>query len=139
MSQPLGPPMLPTEWVTRIASLVHTIRPDWHEPGIRAALAKVADRPLIDVTIAAVTACRRVDQRIPDIIAMDGTHWPGPTVAQRTYTEPGIVTRCEHGEIGARCLECNPRKTAGPSLTPEMRAQIRAALHQGQAEARGQQ
>lgn len=127
MTAPIGPQVASGEWVARLASLVHTIRPDWQEPGIRSALTKVADRPLLDVALAALAACRRIDQRTPAVIACDGDHWP-KAQAQRTYTESGIVTYCAHGEPGTRCLECFPRIHTGVGPTPEQRAAIRAAL-----------
>ena len=125
---PIGPQTVPGEWVARLASLVHTIRPDWDEPGIRSALAKVAGRPLLDVTHAAIAATRRIDQRTPAIIATDGKHWPGADEAQRTHAEPGIVTYCEHGRPGAlHCNECQPPvERTGP--TPEQREQMRRAI-----------
>ena len=124
MTQPIGPQTVTGEWVARLASLVHELRPDWQEPGIRAALAKVADRPLIDVAAAALAACRRTDQRTPAIIAADGSHWPKADT-QRTYTEAGVVTYCSHGEPGTRCLICHPR-THQP-ITDDTRALIAAA------------
>lgn len=130
MTQPIGPTYVGTAWVQRLASLVHEIRPDWDEPGIRSALSRVADRPLIDVTAAAVAACRRIDQRSPGIIALDGQHWPTGQQAQRTYTESGLLTRCEHNIIGARCPDCYPRDRHGVVPTTEQRAQMRAAIQQ---------
>ena len=130
MSQPIGPTYVGTAWVQRLASLVHELRPDWDEPGIRSALSRVADRPLIDVTAAAVAACRRVDQRSPGIIALDGQHWPTGQQAQRTYTESGLLTRCEHGIVGARCPDCYPTERRGTSLSPEMRERMRADIRE---------
>ena len=124
----LGPQHLPTEWVARLASLVHELRPDWDEHGVRSVLSKVADRPLIDVASAAVAACRRIDQRTPSIIAASGSHWPDASNSQRTYTEPGIVTYCAHGEPGMRCTECYPRHHQGAGPTDEQRAAMRAAI-----------
>ena len=127
---PIGPQTVPHEWVARLASLVHAIRPDWDEPGIRSALTKVTDRPLVDVAAAAVAATRRIDQRSPQIIAMTGDHWP-TAGAQRTYAEPGVVTYCEHGEPGTRCPECHPpRRHTGVGPTPEQREQMRRALRE---------
>ena len=129
----------------QIAAAVSMIRPQWLTSSLSTMLgklpARLRDRPARDVHLALLWLAYDPRQDTPRLLREDGPWWnlaalTGPRV---TVTEPGIVTRCEHGEIGARCLECNPRKTAGPSLTPEMRAQIRAALHQGQAEARGQQ
>ncbi|MDI9627066.1 MAG: hypothetical protein QM286_00725 [Acidobacteriota bacterium] len=131
----IGPQTVTGEWTARLANLVHTLRPDWQEPGIKAALAKVADRPLIDVASAAIAACRRTDQHTPAIIAASGNHWPDPTNAQRTYIEPGIITRCQHGKPGIRCTECYPLRThSGTGPTPEQKAAIRAAVAAGRAE-----
>ena len=99
MTQPIGPPVVTREWVARLASLVHELRPDWQEPGIRSALTRVADRPLIDVAAAAIAASRRTDQRTPAIIAADGTHW-AKADTQRTYTEAGIVTGVDVRGVG---------------------------------------
>ena len=112
-SQPVGPQHTPTEWTPRLASLVATIRTDWDETEIRAALHKLADRPLIDVAATALAACRRLDERKPTIIGRP---------------EAGIVTYCAHGEPGARCLECHPHTHQGVGPTPEQRAVMRAAI-----------
>ena len=139
MTQPIGPQVASGEWIARLANLVHTIRPDWQEPGIRSALAKVADRPLLDVALAALAACRRIDQRTPAVIACDGDHWP-KAQAQRTYTEPGIVTYCPHGEPGMRCTECYPsRPHSGTGPTPEQRAAMRAAIAAAKQAAKGRE
>ena len=71
-----GPDTTTTHWIKRLATLIHEIRPDWAEPGIASALAKVADRPLADVAVAAIKAATtRTDQRTPAIIGMGGSHW----------------------------------------------------------------
>ena len=71
-----GPDTTTTHWIKRLATLIHEIRPDWAEPGIASALAKVSDRPLADVAVAAIKAATtRTDQRTPAIIGMGGSHW----------------------------------------------------------------
>ena len=123
----IGPQHLPTEWVARVASLVHAIRSDWDEPGVRSVLAKVADRTLGDVVIAAVTAAlTRPDQRTPAVIAAAGSHWPN--LGAHTYTEPGIVTYCEHGRPGAlHCPDCTPTvDRPGPDRIAEIRRAARS-------------
>ena len=71
-----GPDTTTTHWIKRLATLIHEIRPDWAEPGIASALAKVADRPLAEVAVAAIKAATtRTDQHTPAIIAMGGSHW----------------------------------------------------------------
>lgn len=116
------------EWVARLASLVNALRPDWDEHDVRSVLAKVADRPLIDVASAAVAACRRIDQRTPSIIAASGSHWPDASNSQRTYTESGIVTWCAHGRPGAlHCPDCTP---VADRATPDRIAEIRRAARE---------
>lgn len=58
-----------------LAALIHCIRGDWGIPGIVAALAKVAGRPLYEVILAAVLAARNPQAKTPEVIAMDGDHW----------------------------------------------------------------
>ena len=71
-----GPDTTTTHWIKRLATLIHEIRPDWAEPGIASALAKVSDRPLAEVAVAAIKAATtRTDQRTPAIIGMGGSHW----------------------------------------------------------------
>ena len=71
-----GPDTTTTHWIKRLATLIHEIRPDWAEPGIASAIAKVADRPLAEVAVAAIKAATtRTDQHTPAIISMGGSHW----------------------------------------------------------------
>ena len=46
------------------------------------------------------------------------------------YTESGILTRCEHGIVGARCPDCYPTERRGTSLSPEMRERMRADIRE---------
>ena len=128
----VGPQRVPTEWVARLANLVATLRSDWDEAGIRSVLHRVTDRPLGDVTIAAVTAAlTRTDQRTPAVIATTGKHWP--SYGAHTYAEPGIVTICEHDRPGVSCAECHPRERVGVPMPDDVREKIRAGIVEGQA------
>ena len=81
-----GPDTTTTHWIKRLATLIHEIRPDWAEPGIASALAKVADRPLADVAVAAIKAATtRTDQRTPAIIGMGGSHWVQDASSSSSY------------------------------------------------------
>ncbi len=132
MSAPIGPPTVPTGWVSRLATLVSTIRHDWDEAGVRAALAKVVDRPLGVVSAAAINAAlTRTDQRSPAIIAMSGTHWPADT--QWRDVSSNIVTWCDHSKPGTSCAECYPPKPAGVAMPPEVRERIRQDAAEGRA------
>ena len=101
-----------------LAYLVHHIRTDWDQPGIAAQLAKLHDRPLAAVALAAITAAAtRPDQRTPAVIASAGSHWrdfprhePTPTPDQ--YTQ-------------------EPVNTAPPDRASAYLAEIRANLHGG--------
>ena len=121
----VGPQRVSAEWVARLANLVATLRTDWDEVGIRSVLHKVTDRPLGDVTIAAVTAAlTRTDQRTPAVIATTGKHWP--SYGAHTYAEPGVVTYCEHGRPGAlHCPDCQPA-TERVGMPANLRTQLRA-------------
>ena len=134
--QPIGPRTVETAWASRLANLVHAIRHDWDEAGIRSAILKVADRPLLEVAVAALAATGRVDQRTPAVIALDGEHWrilhPAPAPAPRT---PVLITYCEHNEPGRSCSECFPPVPVERALpTAEQKAAIRAAVAAGRAE-----
>ena len=81
-----GPDTVSTRWIKRLATLIHEIRPDWAEPGIASALAKVADRPLAEVAVAAIKAATtRTDQHTPAIISMGGSHWVQDASSSSSY------------------------------------------------------
>ena len=81
-----GPDTVSTHWIKRLATLIHEIRPDWAEPGIASAIAKVADRPLAEVAVAAIKAATtRTDQHTPAIISMGGSHWVQDASSSSSY------------------------------------------------------
>ena len=81
-----GPDTTTTHWIKRLATLIHEIRPDWAEPGIASAIAKVADRPLAEVAVAAIKAATtRTDQHTPAIISMGGPHWVQDASSSSSY------------------------------------------------------
>ena len=101
----IGPQIVPTEWTQRVANLVHAIRPDWDENGVASSLRKVADRPLAQVVLAAVTAATtRPDQRTPAVIAQDGSHWR--VGATGSTDQPPRAQRCVHDVVG-HCDACH--------------------------------
>ena len=80
-----------------LAYLVHHIRTDWDQPGIAAQLAKLHDRPLAAVALAAITAAAtRPDQRTPAVIAANGSHWAAMPQHTPTPTPPAHAS--EPGE-----------------------------------------
>lgn len=124
-----------------LAFLVAQLRTEWAEPGILAALRKVSEHPLADVTAAALDcAVHRADQRSPAIIAMDGRHWTaldrmaGQDAAPPPPTQSVIVTYCAHGEPGSSCPECFPRTHHGALPTAEQRAAMRQAIADAKTE-----
>lgn len=89
-----------------LAFLIHELRNEWDEHGTLVTLRKVTDRPLADVTLAALyCATRRTEQRTPACIALDGEHWragerlAGQT-AESTYTPTAATDRqcTTHGD-----------------------------------------
>jgi hypothetical protein len=68
--------MITKEQATHIVELVQTIRPSWDEPGILAALVKVRDRSLADITTAAINAAADPTMHTPKSISFSGPHWP---------------------------------------------------------------
>ena len=88
-----------------IAFLVHSIREDWHEAGIMAALKKLNDRDIADLATAALKAAKRTDQRTPEVIAMSGSHWSEAKHAEPTPQPPARRS-------GLVCWGCN-RDRAG--------------------------
>lgn len=126
-----GPTIVPTEWTARLASLVHTIRPDWDEAGTTATLRKVCDRPLADVALAAIVcALTRTDQRSPAVIALDGKHWHALDAQPAQRTADIAPTLCEHGNRPARCEPCNAHRGGPPP--PDLWRQMRADIAHAQ-------
>lgn len=115
----IGPQNVPTEWTSRIANLIHTLRPDWDQRGIETQLRKVCDRPLGTVALAAISAAlERIDQRTPTVIAADGPHWRIGTA--KPTEQPPSAQRCPHNVVGY-CDACN-----GPLPSLERIREIRA-------------
>lgn len=58
-----------------IARVVNALRPEWDEPGIRAALRPVAGRNAFDVAMAAIRAAADSGANNPGVIPTEGPHW----------------------------------------------------------------
>lgn len=123
-----------------LAFLVHEIRDEWDERGIVVALRKVSDRPLPDVTAAALhCAVKRTDQRSPMCITFDGEHWRalgrltgGDTAPSGQPQPPSRLTCPVHGSPEP-CRDCPPPVTpeVAQLRLAEARAAIRAARDGG--------
>lgn len=80
-----------------IAYLVAACRPhgckQWDEAGIYANLAKVRDRSLASITIAAIQAAEDRNAATPGVIAAPGPHWRAPEAAPtpRQTEDPGLA------------------------------------------------
>ncbi len=84
-----------------LAFLLHEIRDEWDEHGSLTVLRKLSDKPLADVSAAAIyCAYHRTDQRTPACIALPGEHWQALSrmanqqPAEPTYTPPAATERC---------------------------------------------
>lgn len=115
-----------------LAFLVHEIRDEWDERGVLAALRKVSDRPLADVTAAALhCAIKRTDQRTPLCIAFDGEHWRALERITGTTQPPGGAQPPDrlacpiHGDPEP-CRTCPPKAT--PETAARRLAEARAAI-----------
>lgn len=67
-----------------LASLVHTLRPDWDIPGIAAAIHRARHRaPALGIAHAALRLAERTDLRTPAVLEQDGAHWHPTAVETR--------------------------------------------------------
>ena len=117
-----GPDTTTTHWIKRLATLIHEIRPDWAEPGIASALAKVADRPLAEVAVAAIKAATtRTDQRTPAIISMGGSHWVQDANSSSSYRPTAANTpscgNCGYPEDAHQQLNNGPWRNSPCQFT----------------------
>ena len=95
-----------------LAAVVHEIRDEWDEHGVTAILRKLSDKPLADVSAAALyCAAYRTDQRTPACIALPGEHWQA--LERMTGKEPEqrpaylAGAHCpEHGQ-SLPCFACD--------------------------------
>ena len=94
-----------------IAHLVARIRPEWHQPGVMAALRDCPDGKLADTAVAALICARdRTDQATPAVIALDGAHW---------RTTPGSAPP-PPPDRGPDCHHCGHSRDAHPDLLARM-------------------
>lgn len=116
-----------------LAYLANRLRPDWDRHGVERILARVADRDLGEVAVAALIASiQRTDQRTPACIAMDGRHWHVLRPGVRTLSQPTAAAVCPiHLDPRDRCRGCAADRLAGVA-TPEPAAPasdaVRASL-----------
>ncbi|WP_310962131.1 hypothetical protein [Nocardioides terrisoli] len=93
--------------------------PRWDEPGIMAALAKVADRSLPEVVIASIRAACDASARNPGVIAAPGKAWDSDTVPIEAKSRPHPPKRGQDcprhpGQFADRCGGCRADQLAGP-------------------------
>ena len=123
----------------QIAAAVSLIRPSWLQSSLATMLgnlpARHRDRPARDVHLALLWLAYDPQQDTPRLLREDGPWWNLASLTDprtRPTTEPGIVTRCVHGLIGARCDTCNPKTRQGVPCPPNLRAAMREAIHEAQ-------
>lgn len=131
----IGPPTTSTDWTSRLVSLVREIRPDWDGRGIRAALVQHVDRPLAEVTAAAVAAASNPKAQLPVAIGW-AQHWPGQAPSYDSSDPAHWRERCpvhltEINDNGL-CRDCEGmRKGVDPDQPEEMRCRRRDCLMHG--------
>lgn len=91
-----------------IAFLAVTCRPHgartWDEAGVFANLAKVRDRSLGSITIAAIQAAEDRNADTPGVISKPGPHWRTPQAAP--------TTAADKTDPSAHCATCGHTETA---------------------------
>lgn len=113
--------MMTKDQATMTAALVHSIRPDWDERGIVAALAKAVQRgDAALVSIAAIHAARTPTNQTPAVISMDGPHWQkaeGTAPAPKRIIEPpksnDTSADCP-SHPGVKAWACKPCRVTTP-------------------------
>ena len=116
--------------VERLAGMANKLRPDWAWSSLCTFIdTHLKDRAYRDAAVALADVACAAEPTTPTRVLEAGPWWHVGAASSAT-TESGIVTRCEHGEPGARCLECYPRG-GGVGMTDEQRAAIRAAAAAG--------
>lgn len=93
-----------------LAIVIHEIRDEWDTAGITAALRHCTDRPMSEVTAAALyAAIHRLDLRTPAPIAKDGEHWRALT---NLAGQPTKTTNTPPTTAHPTCTICGRPKTA---------------------------
>jgi len=108
------------EHAKHLTSLIESLRPDWHRPGIADAIWKARDKgSSMEVCIAAIKACI-LTNRTPGVIPLDGPHWQETVHAPNG--RPGTADKASH------CSECGLVHTAlSPCSPPAERSHGRGA------------
>lgn len=113
--------MMTKDQAKMTAALVRSIRPDWDELGIMAALAKAANRADAGlVSVAAIHAAMTATNHTPAVIPMEGPHWQraeGTAPAPKRIIEPpksnDTSADCpEHP--GTKAWACKPCRVSAP-------------------------
>lgn len=127
-----------------IAYLVKDCRPHgarvWHEDGIYANLAKVRDRSLGSIVIAAIQAAEDRNAATPGVIPTPGPHWRTPEAAVVTPADKVApsehCTTCGHTESACRMRWAGDHefvsvaRARGLKRTPDAAADIHEALRE---------
>lgn len=108
------------EQAAQLASLAAAMRPHgarrWDEPGIVAAIAKVAHLALSDVAMAVTRAASDRTADNPGVIsATTSIHWREKAAERAHQTPPRRDEECPHhpGQRVANCGGCNADRLGG--------------------------
>jgi hypothetical protein len=84
-----------------LATLMHTLRPDWDKAGCWAAVAAAKElAPGRDLAVAAIRCTGIATNRTPGVLALEGPHWRG---SDHTPRIPEL-------KPDERCSVCSKRK-----------------------------
>ncbi|HKN57134.1 MAG TPA: hypothetical protein VJX66_31910 [Amycolatopsis sp.] len=108
-------PAIPQRAIAALAALVHTIRPDWHEPGIAAAIRRCPPIGIPDIAIAFIRGALDPTNETPEALthlnnrAWDTQHMLAcPTHGNTPRRTTGECAGCYADRIEAGPLEPKP-------------------------------
>lgn len=123
-----------------LTGLVASLRPDWGQTGIMAALARNHQKaPAHIVTTALINIAANPEARTPGLLDHEGPHWdhargtilaakPRPPVASDT-NDPWCQDHPDHRL--SNCPACKPMKTPMPAnIRDQIKATLKARTHE---------
>lgn len=116
--------MTPNE-IRPLGALLSIVRPDWQPQAIVQSLQAVADRPTLDVMVAAAKLAADKSMRTPALLPRDGVHWS-------TITKPAVRPLAERqAEIRAQQQAQRERRDAARASLERARRECTACNEEG--------
>lgn len=124
------------EQATALARFIHTVRPEWDEPGIFSALGHAKQADPLNAAMAAIRWTASPDTKTPGGMGRQGPHWT-ETVAAPTSPRPPKPDEACHfcGRHVDACLGDGHVTTTRPAAAD--RAPVTAAWRATRNQLRG--